>query len=290
MVLAQALISGTAIGFIYALIALSMVLIYKSTDVINFAQGEMAMFSTFICLVLVSRYSLPLGVVLLLAFPIGAAIAAATERVVIRPLVGMPPLNSLIVAIALFYIFHYGAGWIWGYDAFPFPSLLPDRPLNIGGTFIAPNSLAIAGVSILVLAVLYVFLEHSSEGVAMRAASMNRNAAKLMGISVGRVSMLSWAIAGGIGAIAGLLVAPITFIDTQMMFFVLLKALAGAILGGFNSLPGAVIGGILVGIIESLTTVYISAAFDDAIAFVVIVAVLMIKPEGLFGKPAVKKV
>ncbi|MEM9577468.1 MAG: branched-chain amino acid ABC transporter permease [Pseudomonadota bacterium] len=182
------------------------------------------------------------------------------------------------------------AGWIWGYDAFPFPSLLPEKPVNIGGTFVSPSSLAIAGVSILVLAILYLFLERSREGVAMRAASMNQNAARLMGISVGKVSMLSWAIAGGIGAIAGLLAAPITFIDTQMMFFVLLKALAGAILGGFNSLPGAVIGGVTVGIIESLTTVYLSASFDDAVAFVVIVAVLMIKPEGLFGKPTVKKV
>lgn len=290
MALSQALISGTAIGFIYALIALSMVLIYKSTDVINFAQGEMAMFSTFICFTLIAVFGLPLLLVFLLAFPIGAIIAAVTEKTVIRPLAGAPPLNSLIVAIGLFYIFHFGAGWIWGYDAFPFPSLLPEKPVSIGGTFVSPSSLAIAGVSILVLAILYLFLERSREGVAMRAASMNQNAARLMGISVGKVSMLSWAIAGGIGAIAGLLAAPITFIDTQMMFFVLLKALAGAILGGFNSLPGAVIGGVTVGIIESLTTVYLSASVDDAVAFVVIVAVLMIKPEGLFGKPTVKKV
>lgn len=288
--LAQTLISGTAIGFIYALIALSLVLIYKSTEVINFAQGEMAMFGTFICFSLLAYAGLPLLLVLFLAFPIGAVVGAVTERAVIRPLGGTPPLNSLIVAIGLWYIFHFGSGWIWGYDAFPFPSIFGDKPIDLAGTIVSPSNLAIAGVSILIFALLYVFLEHSKEGVAMRAASMNQNAARLMGISVGRVSILSWAIAGGIGTMAGFLVAPITFVDTSMMVLVLLKALAGAILGGFNSLAGAVIGGVLVGVIESVTNVYISSQFDDAVAFVVIVLVLMIKPEGLFGKPTVKKV
>lgn len=288
--LIQVLASGIAIGCIYALIALALVLVYKATDVVNFAQGEMAMFSAFIGLFLLTAAKLPLLVVLVLAFPVGALLGAFTERVVIRPLIGAPPLNALIVTIGLWMIFHYGAGWIWGFDAFTFPSLLRQEPVEIAGALVSPSSLAIAGVSILVLAALYVFLEYTREGTAMRAASMNAQAARLMGVSVGRVSLISWAIAAGIGAVAGVLAAPLTFIDVNMMFLVLLKALAGAVLGGFTSLPGAVVGGILVGVVESLTSVYISSAFDDAIAFVVIVAVLMIRPEGLLGKPAVKKV
>ncbi|WP_137390984.1 branched-chain amino acid ABC transporter permease [Rhodoligotrophos defluvii] len=288
--LIQVLVSGVAIGCIYALIALALVLVFKATDVVNFAQGEMAMVSAFAGLSLLTAGKLPLLAVLLLAFPIGALLGALTERIAIRPLLGAPPLNALIVTIGLWMIFHYGAGWIWGFDAFTFPSLLPQAPIEIAGALVSPSNLAIAGVSVLVLVGLYVFLEHTRQGTAMRAASMNPQAARLMGVSVGRVSLLSWAIAGGIGAVAGVLIAPLTFIDVNMMFLVLLKALAGAVLGGFTSLPGAVLGGVLVGVVESLTSVYVSSAFDDAIAFVVIVAVLMVRPEGLLGKPSVKKV
>lgn len=288
--LVQVLISGLAIGSIYALIALALVLVYKATDVVNFAQGEMSMFSAFIGFALLTHGGLPLFAVLLLAFPVGALVGAAVERLVIRPLLGAPPLNALIVTIGLWMIFHYGAGWIWGFDAFNFPSILPQEPVEMAGVLVSPASLAITGVSFLVLAILYVFLEHSREGTAMRAASMNPRAARLMGVSVARVSMASWAIASGIGAVAGMLVAPLTFIDVNMMFLVLLKALAGAVLGGFTSLPGAVLGGLLVGVVETLIGVYVSSTFDDSMAFVVIVAVLMIRPEGLLGRPAIKKV
>jgi len=238
----QLVVSGLALGSIYALLALSLVLINKATDVVNFAQGEMAMFGTFICFTLLARTGLPLVVVLILAAPVGALLGIFTERLTMRPLYSAPQVNALIATIGLWMIYHHGAGWIWGYDPVRFPSLFSPEPLNILGTRIAENSLGIIGVSWLVVTLLYIFFEYTRTGIAMRAASMNRRAAQLMGVNVGRVSLIAWALASAISVVSGLLVAPLTFLDFEMMFAVLLKAFAGAILGGFNSLPGAIIG------------------------------------------------
>jgi branched-chain amino acid transport system permease protein len=288
--LAQIIVSGLAIGCVYALIALALVLVHKATDVINFAQGEMAMFSAFLAFVLHRQFDLPVWLILMLAIPIGGLIGAATERIAIRPLINTPPLNALIATIGLWMIFHYGAGWIWGFDPFRFPTLLTETPIEFAGARFAANSLGIAAVTLLLLGCLYVLFEFTREGIAMRAASMNVRAARLMGIRASRVSAWSWGIAGAIGMVAGVLVAPITFVDVDMMFQILIKAIAGAVLGGMTSLPGAVIGGICIGIIETLGGVYISSEFKEVFAFFVIVTVLMIRPEGLFGKPAIKKV
>lgn len=288
--LAQLVISGLALGSVYALLALSMVLIHKATDVINFSQGEIATLSTFIGLFLLGRGGLPLIAVLALALPIGAIIGALTERLAIRPAAGAAPLNLLIATIGLWMVFHHLSGWIWGYDPYRFPSLLPQEPVKLGGFVVSPNSLAILGVSCALMAGLYVFFEYTREGIAMRAASMNARAAQLMGVRVGRVSTLSWAIAGAISAAAGMLVAPLLFLDFEMMVGVLLKAFAGAILGGFNSLPGAVVGGLMVGVLDNLIGAYVSTAFKDAFSFLLIIAVLMIRPTGLFGRSGPKKV
>jgi branched-chain amino acid transport system permease protein len=187
-------------------------------------------------------------------------------------------------------IFHHGAGWIWGYDPVRFPSLFSPEPLNILGTRIAENSLGIIGVSLLVVTLLYLFFEYTRTGIAMRAASMNRRAAQLMGVNVGRVSLVAWSLASAISVVSGLLVAPLTFLDFEMMFAVLLKAFAGAILGGFNSLPGAIVGCLVIGVLENLFAAYISSAFKDTFAFGIIIVVLMIRPEGLFTRRVAKKV
>ena len=288
--IAQLVASGLALGSIYALLALSLVLINKATDVVNFAQGEMAMVGTFICFMLLGRTGLPLAVVLALALPLGAAIGAVTERLTMPPLRSAPPVNGLIATIGLWMIFHHGAGWIWGYDPLRFPSLFPPEPVNILGARVAQNSLGIVGVGIVVMTLLYVFFEYTRGGIAMRAASMNRHAAKLMGVNVGRVSLAAWALAGAISVVSGLLVAPLTFLDFEMMVSVLLKAFAGAILGGFNSLPGAVIGCLLIGVLENLFAAYVSSAFRDSFAFGIIIAVLMIRPQGLFTRRIARKV
>jgi branched-chain amino acid transport system permease protein len=286
----QLVVSGLALGSIYALLALALVLINKATDVVNFAQGEMAMFGTFICFALLGQTGLPLVVVLVLSVPIGALLGAVTERLTMRPLQSAPQINALIATIGLWMIFHHGAGWIWGYDPVRFPSLFSPEPLNILGTRIAENSLGIIGVSLLVVTLLYLFFEYTRTGIAMRAASMNRRAAQLMGVNVGRVSLVAWSLASAISVVSGLLVAPLTFLDFEMMFAVLLKAFAGAILGGFNSLPGAIVGCLVIGVLENLFAAYISSAFKDTFAFGIIIVVLMIRPEGLFTRRVAKKV
>jgi branched-chain amino acid transport system permease protein len=286
----QLVASGLALGSIYALLALSLVLINKATDVVNFAQGEMAMFGTFICFTLLTRSGLPLVAVLILAVPIGALLGIATERIAMRPLQAAPPVNALIATIGLWLIFHHAAGWIWGYDPVRFPSLFSPAPVDILGARIAENSLGIIGVSLAVVALLYLFFEHTRMGVAMRAASMNRRAAQLMGVNIDRVALVAWALAAAISVVSGFLVAPLTFLDFEMMFAVLLKAFAGAILGGFNSLPGAVVGCLVIGVVENLFAAYVSTAFKDTFAFAIIIAVLMFRPQGLFTRRIAKKV
>lgn len=286
----QLVASGLALGSIYALLALSLVLINKATDVVNFSQGEMAMFGTFICFALLTKTGLPTIAVLVLAVPIGILLGVVTERIALQPLHAAPPVNALIATIGLWMIFHHTAGWIWGYDPVRFPSLFSLEPVNIFGARVAQNSLGIIGVSMLVMILLYLFFEHTRTGIAMRAASLNRRAAQLMGVNVGRVALVAWGLATAISVVAGFLVAPLTFLDFEMMVSVLLKAFAGAILGGFNSLPGAVIGCLVIGVLENLFAAYVSTAFKDAFAFGIIIVVLMFRPQGLFTRQIGKKV
>jgi branched-chain amino acid transport system permease protein len=288
--ISQLVASGLALGSIYALLALSLVLINKATDVVNFAQGEMAMFGTFVCFALLTKVGLPLIVVLILAAPVGALLGMATERVTMVRLQAAPQVNALIATIGLWMIFHHAAGWIWGYDPVSFPSLFSLDPVDVLGARIAQNSLGIIAVSLLVVVLLYLLFEYTRTGIAMRAASMNRRAAQLMGVNVGRVSLVAWGLATAISVVAGFLIAPLTFLDFEMMFAVLLKAFAGAILGGFNSLPGAVVGCLVIGVFENLFAAYVSTAFKDTFAFGIIIFVLMFRPQGLFTRRIAKKV
>ncbi|UCE30790.1 MAG: branched-chain amino acid ABC transporter permease, partial [Burkholderiales bacterium] len=201
-----------------------------------------------------------------------------------------PPINALIATIGLWLFFHHLAGWIWGYDPYRFPSLFSPEPVAVLGARISQNSLGILGVSLGVMALLYLFFERTRLGTAMRAASMNRRAAQLMGVNVGHISMAAWGLATAVSVVAGMLTAPVTFLDFEMMVIVLLKAFAGAILGGFNSLPGAVVGCLVIGVLETLFGAYVSTAFKDAFAFGIIVLVLMFRPSGLFTRAAGRKV
>ena len=286
----QLLASGLALGSVYALLALSLVLIHKATDVVNFAQGEMAMFGTFICFALLTMTALPLPLVMLMAVPLGIALGFVTERVTMGPLQSAPPVNALIATIGLWMIFHHGAGWIWGYDPVRFPSLFSPEPVEFLGARVAQNSLGIVAVSLLVMGLLYLFFEFTRTGIAMRAASQNRRAAQLMGVNVKQTSMIAWGLATAISVVSGLLIAPLTFLDFEMMFSVLLKSFAGAILGGFNSLPGAVVGCLVIGVAENFIAAYVSTAFKDTFAFGIIILVLMFRPQGLFTRNVAKKV
>jgi len=289
-VFTQLAISALALGSIYALLGIALVLVHKATDVVNFAQGEMAMFTTFLALMLIQQYSLPLPLVFLLAPIGGALLGALTEKVVMRPIASAPPVNAIITTIGLWIIFNHTAGWIWGYDPYSFPSLFPRESVDLGPARISPNSIGTITVALIVMGALYLFFEHTREGTAMRAASVNRRAAKLMGINVNRVSLYAWALAAALGTVCGMLVAPSLFLDFEMMSSVLLKAFAGAIIGGFNSMPGVVIGSMIVALAETFFGAYVSSEFKDAFAFVAIVLVLMFRPMGLFGGRKVSKV
>ncbi len=233
---------------------------------------------------------MPLVVVLILAVPIGALLGMSTERIAMRPLQAAPPVNALIATIGLWMIFHHRR------DGFGVTTPSVFRPFSRRNRSMssAPELLrtasGIIGVSLVVMVMLYLFFEHTRAGIAMRAASMNRRAAQLMGVNVGRVALIAWALATAIAVVSGFLVAPLTFLDFEMMFAVLLKAFAGAILGGFNSLPGAVVGCLVIGVLENLFAAYVSTAFKDTFAFGIIIAVLMFRPQGLFTRQIAKKV
>jgi branched-chain amino acid transport system permease protein len=248
------------------------------------------MLGAFAALAALSAFKLPLWLVTLGAFPLGLVFGALVERIAMRPLAGGPPINALIATIGLFLVFHHLAGWIWGYDPYRFPSLFSPEPIVLGDARISQASLGILAVSLGVMVLVYLFYEKTRLGIAMRAASMNRRAARLMGVNVGRVSLAAWGLATGVSLVAGMLIAPLTFLDFEMMVIVLLKAFAGAILGGFNSLPGAVVGCLVIGVLENLFGAYVSTAFKDAFAFGIIVIVLMARPAGLFTRRAGIKV
>lgn len=284
------IVAGLALGSIYALLGLSLVLVNKATDVVNFAQGEIGMIGAFTGMTVLAASGWPLPLVFVVGMLSGALLGLFLERVVIRPLGAAPHLNLLIVTVGLWFIFNSVAGLIWGYDPYRFPSLLPAEPLDILGAKVPPSSLGIVAVACVAMALLYLFFEHTRDGIAMRAASNNPRAARLMGIRVERVAAISWAVACGLSVTSSMLIAPVTFLDQQMMVPVILKAFAGAILGGFTSLPGTVVGCVLLGLAETFVGAYLSAALKDALAFTLIILVLMVKPAGLFGRSIRKKV
>ncbi len=276
------IISGLAVGSIYALIGLSLVIINKATDVVNFAQGEMAMFGAFLSLTLLQHTGMPLWLVVLMSFPMGFALGAIVQLIAIRPVSNASPFSVLITTLGLFFMFNSAAGILWGYDPHPFPSLFPTSPIDFMGINVAPASFGIIGITLAVMVVLYLFFEKTRYGTAMRAASMNKRAARMMGIRVAGVATVSWGLAAGLSVISAVLIAPLVFLDQQMMVSIILKAFAGAILGGFSSLPAAVVGCMLLGVLETLFGAHVSTTMKDSFAFVVIIAVLLLRPHGLF--------
>ena len=284
----QQVFAGLATGAIYASLALALVMIYAATESVNFAQGEMAMFSTYIAWTLVQA-----GMPFWIAFPATIAISFAggvlIERVVIRPVESAPVLNQVIVFIGLLVIFNSLAGWIYTYTVKDFPSPFPDRPLF--HALITTRDLGVVGVTLVMLALLYLFFRFAPLGLAMRAAAQNPASARLVGIRVGWMLAIGWGLAAAVGAVAGMMVAPILFLDPNMMSGVLLYAFAAALLGGISSPGGAVVGGLIVGVLENLVGTYLIATeLKLTVALALIVIILVVKPSGLFGAAMVKRV
>ncbi|MDP9293686.1 MAG: branched-chain amino acid ABC transporter permease [Actinomycetota bacterium] len=285
----QLILDGVAIGSIYAALALALVLIFRSTGIVNFAQGEMAMFSTFVAWGLVQG-GLPLGLALLGALAASFAGGMAIERVLIRPVEGEEPLTILIVTLGLFILVNSGAGWIWGFENRAFPRALPGGSADVAGVRLSYESLGIVAVLLVVVGLLFLLFQRTKLGLAMRAVAANPASSRLVGISVGRTLMIGWGLAALIGAIAGMLVAPQLFLDVNFMGGVLVYSFAAATLGGFDSPKGAVIGGWIIGVTETLAGSYIGFIGSDLTILVplaVILGVLLVRPNGLFGSPEV---
>lgn len=282
-------LAGLATGGIYASLALALVMIYQATHLVNFAQGEMAMFCTYIAWSLINA-GVPYWAAFFLTVGIAFVLGVAIERIVIRPVQNAPVLGIVVVFIGLLVILYSIAGWIYTYTIKTFPSPFPAEPL-FGIRYVSPHQFGAIGVTLVVLLLLYAFFRFTPLGLAMRAAAQNPVSARLVGIRVGWMLALGWGLASAIGAIAGMMVAPIVYLDPGMMGGVLLYAFAAALLGGIENPAGAVAGGFIVGVAENvLGSFVIGNELKLVVALVLIVGVLLVKPSGIFGKVHVVRV
>jgi len=282
------ILSGLATGGIYASVALALVMIYQATHLVNFAQGELAMFATYLAWALIQAgvpYWGAFAITVVSAFVGGVVI----ERVIVRPVENAPILAVVIVFIALLVIFNSLAGWIFSYTIKPFPSPFPAEPL-FGNSYVSSHELGSMAITLVVLLMLFVFFRYTPLGLAMRAAAQNPESSRLVGIRVGWMLALGWGLAAAIGAIAGMMVAPTVFLEPNMMGGILLYAFAGALLGGIDSPGGAVLGGFIVGVLENVVGAYVGTELKLTVALIVIVGVLVVRPSGLFGKVHVTRV
>ena len=289
LVLHQVL-AGLATGAIYACLALAVVMIYQAIDHFNFAQGEMAMFSTFIAWQLI-QWGVPYWAAFFATLVVSFVAGIIIERALFAPIHNAPVLSHVVVFIAMFAILNSVAGFIWDYNVKTFPTPFGSRPL-LGNGLISSHDAGMIGVTMIMLVLLYLFFRYTRIGLAMRAAAANPESARLAGIRVSWMIALGWGMAAGIGAVAGMLIAPVVFLEPNMMASVLLYGFAAAVLGGLTSPGGAVLGGFIVGVIENLagTIPYVGGELKLTIALVIIVAVLVVRPGGLLGQRIVNRV
>jgi branched-chain amino acid transport system permease protein len=284
------IMAGLATGGIYACMALAVVMIYQAIDHLNFAQGEMAMFSTFIAWQ-VMQWGQPYWVAFAAAVVLSFIGGVLIERVLFKPIHNAPVLSSLVAFIALYSILNSAAGYTWDYTIKTFPTPFGHKPLLAG--LADTHEVGMIGVTLGLLGLLYLFFRGTRLGLAMRAAAANPESARLVGIRVGWMTALGWGMAASIGAVAGMLIAPVVFLEPNMMLGVLLYGFAGAVLGGLTSPGGAVLGGFAVGVIENVAGTfipYVGRELKLTIALILIVAVLMVRPSGLFGRSVVSRV
>ena len=282
-------LAGLATGGIYASLALALVMIYQATHLVNFAQGEMAMFTTYIAWSLINA-GVPYWLAFFLTVFFGFVLGVVIERIVIRPVENAPVLAVVVVFIALLVILNSVTGWIYTYTIKSFPSPFPKEPL-FGIRYMSAHEIGAIGVTLLVLAALYCFFRFTPLGLAMRAAAQNPQSSRLVGIRVGWMLALGWGLAAAVGAVAGMMVAPIVYLDPNMMGGILLYAFAAALLGGIDSPMGAVIGGFTVGVLENVLGAFvIGNELMLTVALVLIIGVLLVRPSGFFGSVHVTRV
>ncbi len=291
MALLQLLISGVALGCIYALIALGFVLIYKATETVNFAQGELMMLGAFGALALMSFGGLSFWLAAPVAVVGMMALGVLIERLVIRPILGQPQFTVVMLTIGLGYLCRGLITMLPGIGSETNSLEVPykGQVIDLGGAVISVDQLIVILATAALCGLLYAMFRFSKIGIAMQASSQNQLAAYYMGIPVRRLNGLVWGLSAGVAALAGLLLAPITFVHVNMGF-IGLKAFPAAVVGGFGSLPGAIVGGLTIGLVEALAGFYLPEGFKDIAAYVVVLVMLVVKPNGLFGGNARKKV
>ena len=284
----QQIVNGLATGAIYAVIALALVMNFNSTNHINFAQGELAMFSTYVAWTLIS-VGLPYWLAFMLTVAVSFLGGVLLERFVLQPFRDAPLLSVVVVFIALFLAFNALAGWIWGFVLKDFPS--PVSQYSTGTQLLGAHQLFVGVVTGAMLSLLYLFFRFTPLGLTMRAVAHNPTSARLVGIRVAWTLALGWGLAAAIGAIAGMLIAPLTFLDPNMMTGILLYAFAAALLGGVDSPPGAVLGGLIVGVLENLLGAYVvGPQLKLTVALAIVILVLIFRPRGLLGRVIVRRV
>ncbi len=291
MQLVQLIISGAAQGCIYGLIALGFVLIYKATETVTFAQGDLMMVGAFGGLVLMTIVGMPFWIAVLSSIAAMALFGMFAERLVIRPVLGQPQFSIVMLTFGIAFIVRGLVTMlpVIGTETHTLPVPYKDMTLRLGELVLAYEHLVIIGATALLCLGLYTMFRYSKLGIAMQASSQNQLAAYYMGIPVQRLNGLVWGLAAAVAAIAGLLLAPITFVHANMGF-IGLKAFPAAVVGGFGSLPGAIVGGLIIGIVESLSGFYLPEGFKDIAPYLVVLVMLWIKPNGLFGEKLRKKV
>jgi len=282
------ILAGLATGGIYASVALALVMIYQATHLVNFAQGEMAMFATYLAWTLMQA-GIPYWGAFFITVAASFVGGVILERVVIQPVESAPVLSVVIVFIGLLVIFNSVAGWIYSYTIKPFPSPFPAQPL-FGNSYVSSHELGTTAVTLIMLLLVFGFFRFTPLGLAMRAAAQNPVSSRLVGVRVGWMLALGWGLASAIGAVAGIMVAPVVFLEPNMMGGILLYAFAGALLGGIDSPGGAVLGGFILGVLENVVGLYLGSEVKLTVALVIIVGVLVVKPSGLFGKVHVARV
>ena len=285
----QLVVNGAASGCIYGLIALGFVLIYKATEMVNFAQGDVMMLGGFVAFTLIAQFHLPYWVGGLLAILITAAFGYALDALVIRRVIGQPQFAVVMLTLGLGFIFRAVAGISWGYDSVGFNTPFTNKRVDINGLILGEDNLSIIVGTVLLCGVLYLFFSKTRLGVAMQAASQNQLAAYYMGIPVRTIFSLIWAISAGVACLAGILLSPVSMIDVNMGFLGI-KAFAAAVIGGFGSIPGSLIGGVIVGIVEQFAGYKLPAGFQEVTSNVVLLLMLFVRPQGLFAERMGKRV
>lgn len=287
----QLLLSGVSLGCVYALIALGFVLIYKATEIVNFAQGELMMVGAFTALVLMVVGGLPFWIAAIAAVLGTAAAGAAIERVVIRSVIGQPQFTTILLTIGLAYMIRGLVTMIPGIGSDTHTLVVPYKGVTwtFGGMVLSAEQLAVIVITAVLCLALFLMFRFTRIGVAMQAASQNQIAAAYVGIPVQGLNTLVWALTAGVAALAGLALAPFTFVHGNMGF-IGLKAFPAAVIGGFSSLPGAIVGGLSIGIVESLSGYFLPEGFKEIAAYVVVLIVLVVMPNGIFGENTRKRV